>query len=114
MIKSDSHDLVAGPLFPVPRAMERREDITFVLRWKLIAGVKTKVQRSRMRLHEYIRNYHAINKIHMFSLVFRIIMVANVKPWPAVESTRFYAADVIRWQILADVVPLVRAHPKLV
>src|SRR6266550_7801481 len=50
----------------------------------------------------------------MLSLVPRILMISDVIPWPAVKSAGTHTADVVGWQIFADLVPLVCAHPKLV
>src|SRR5947208_13646225 len=50
----------------------------------------------------------------MFSLVAWILMTSDVIPRPAVKSAGTHAADVVGWQIFADLVPLVCAHPKLV
>src|SRR5256714_10613113 len=50
----------------------------------------------------------------MLAFVPRVLVIADVEPGPAVESARLHAAYVIRYQIFAELVPLVRAHPKLV
>src|SRR6266487_4387399 len=50
----------------------------------------------------------------MLSLVARILMISDVIPRPAVKSAGTHAADVVGWQIFADLVPLICAHPKLV
>src|SRR6266513_3993998 len=50
----------------------------------------------------------------MFSFVVRVLMIADVKPRPAVKTAGAYAADVIGRKVFADLVPLVCAHPKLV
>src|SRR5262245_6585640 len=50
----------------------------------------------------------------MLSFVARILMISDVIPRPAVKSAGTHAADVVGRQIFADLVPLVRAHPKLV
>src|SRR5437868_10261507 len=50
----------------------------------------------------------------MLAFMQRILVVPNVEPWQAVESARRDMADVIRHQIVAELVTLVRAHPKLV
>src|SRR2546423_7432683 len=50
----------------------------------------------------------------MLSLVSRVLMIPDKEPRPAVESAGLNVTDVIRHQILAELVPLVRAHPKLV
>src|SRR6266513_1647377 len=50
----------------------------------------------------------------MLSLVPRILVIPDVEPRPAVESTALDVADVIRHQIIAELIAFVRAHPKLV
>src|SRR5437867_6111043 len=67
-----------------------------------------------MRLQEHVGHDYLASELRMFPFVARIGMVANVKPWPAIESAGPDTADVIRRQIVADLVPLVRAHPELV
>src|SRR6476659_4241974 len=49
----------------------------------------------------------------MLSLVAWILMISDVIPRPAIKSAGAHAADVVGWQIFADLVPLVRAHPQL-
>src|SRR6476646_11368788 len=49
----------------------------------------------------------------MLSLVTRVLMISDVIPRPAVKSAGTHAADVVGWQIFADLVPLVCAHPTL-
>src|SRR5437867_2078680 len=50
----------------------------------------------------------------MFSFVVWVRAIADVKPRPAIKPTRTHTADVVGREILADFVPLVRAHPKLI
>src|SRR5947207_10516337 len=50
----------------------------------------------------------------MLSLVPRILVIPDVEPRPAVESAALDVADVIRHQIVAELIAFVRAHPKLV
>src|SRR5213596_2173837 len=50
----------------------------------------------------------------MLSFVAMILMISDVIPRPAVKSTGTHAADVVGWQIFADLVPLICAHPELV
>src|SRR5438445_13036249 len=94
--------------------MERSEDVAFVFGRELVARVKAQVKRRRVRLHEYIGNDHFVGELRMFSFVAWIGVVAEVKPRPAIEATGPHTADVIRRQILADFISLVRAHPELV
>src|SRR6266481_1944551 len=49
----------------------------------------------------------------MFPFVARILMIADVKPRPAIEPAGAHTADVVGRQIVADLVPLISAHPKL-
>src|SRR5439155_20041743 len=48
------------------------------------------------------------------SLVVGIGVVSDVKPGPAIKTADAHAADVVWWQILADFVSLVCAHPELI
>src|SRR2546421_13036103 len=50
----------------------------------------------------------------MLAFMPRVLVVADVKPRPAIESARLHAAYVIRDQIFAEFVALVRAHPELI
>src|SRR5207248_2806516 len=67
-----------------------------------------------MRLYEHIRHDHFIGKLGMFSFVARIDMVGDIKPGPAIKPAGFDTADVIGGQIIAEFVPFVCAHPKLI
>src|SRR5512132_4064734 len=67
-----------------------------------------------MRLHEHIGDYDFVGELGMLSLVARILMISDVIPRPAVKSAGTHVADVVGWQIFADLVPLVCAHPQLV
>src|SRR3954449_6871011 len=50
----------------------------------------------------------------MFAFVPRVLVIADVIPWPAIESARSHAADVIRHESVTELVALVYAHPQLV
>src|ERR1041385_5823137 len=50
----------------------------------------------------------------MFPFVPRVLMIANIEPGPAIKTAACDMADVIRHQIVAELVALIRAHPKLV
>src|SRR5204863_6443929 len=50
----------------------------------------------------------------MLSFVARVLVISDVEPRPAVESAALDVADVIRHQIVAELIALVRAHPKVV
>src|SRR5205085_10521917 len=50
----------------------------------------------------------------MLPPVFRIGMIADVEPGPAVEPAPLYAADIIRRQVITKLVTLVCAHPQFV
>src|SRR5205085_12241381 len=50
----------------------------------------------------------------MLAFVPRVLVIADVKPRPAIESACLHAAYVIRDQIFAEFVALVRAHPELI
>src|SRR5256714_690903 len=50
----------------------------------------------------------------MLSFVARVLVISDVEPRPAVESAALDVADVIRHQIVAELVAFVCAHPKLI
>src|SRR5438270_3815115 len=50
----------------------------------------------------------------MLAFVPRVLVIADVKPRPAIESAGLHTAYVIRHQIFAEFVALVRAHPELI
>src|SRR4051812_3735759 len=50
----------------------------------------------------------------MLAFVTRVLVIPDVEPRPAVESAALDVADVIRHEIVAQLIALVRAHPKLV
>src|SRR5947207_11858990 len=50
----------------------------------------------------------------MLTFVAGVRVIADVKPRPAIESAALDVADVIRRQIVAELIAFVRAHPKLV
>src|SRR5439155_27268912 len=102
--------------------MKGCEDIALVFRGKLVAGVKAQIERRRMCLHEHVGHNDFVGKLGMFPfpgaprglLVMRIEMFADVKLRPAVKSSGAHTADVVWSQIIAQLVPLCCAHPKLI
>src|SRR2546421_13104173 len=102
MIERNTHDFVTGAFHPVPRTVERSENVALVFGRELVAGVKTQVETGRMRLHEHIGNIHLIGELRMFSFVAGVGVIADVKPGPAIKAARAYAANVIGWQIFTD------------
>src|SRR6266550_4378095 len=114
MVERDANNFVTSTFLPVPRTVKCSEDISLVFGGELVAGVKAQIKRRGMRFHKYFGNDDFVGELGMFALVVRIDMVANVEPGPAIKAARAHTADVIRWQILPDFVPLVRAHPELI
>src|SRR6202043_1958009 len=70
------HDFVTSAACAIPGAVERGEDIAFVFGWKLLAAVKTKIERRRVRLHENVGHNNFARKID--PPVGRIRSVANM------------------------------------
>src|ERR1700757_1789569 len=112
MIKWHPHDFVTGSAVPVPGTVKCRKDVSFEFGRELIPIVKTKVQRSRMRLDQYVRDDRFAGQLRMSPFVARIGMISNVEPWPTVKAAGLYAADVVRRQIIPQIIPLVSAHPE--
>src|SRR6266550_2402829 len=50
----------------------------------------------------------------MFSFVVRVLMIADVKPRPAIKTPGAYAADVIGRKVFADFIAFIGAHPEFV
>src|SRR5438067_3170945 len=50
----------------------------------------------------------------MLVFVPRVLVIPEVEPRPAVKPAALDAADVIRHEVFAQLVPLIRAHPKVV
>src|SRR5881392_2030943 len=50
----------------------------------------------------------------MLSFMVRIGMSADVKPGPSIKAAGAHTADIVRRQILPNLVPLVCAHPELI
>src|SRR5881396_2891692 len=67
-----------------------------------------------MRLHEHIGHDDLVGKLRMFPFVAWIGMVADVKPGPAIKAAGVHTANIIRRQIITELVSLVCAHPELV
>src|SRR6266550_1798351 len=67
-----------------------------------------------MRLHKHVWHDHFIGQLRMLSFVARIDVVAEIKPGPAIKPPGADTADVIRRQILSNLVSLVCAHPEFV
>src|SRR6266481_776652 len=63
VIKRHTHDFIPSAPRTIPGAMECGEDIAFVFGWKLLAGVKTKIECRRVRLHENVGHNNFARKI---------------------------------------------------
>src|SRR5215831_12908917 len=102
--------------------MKGSEDITLVFSGKLVACIKAQIERRRMCLHEHVGHNDFVGKLGMLPysgaprrlLVMWIKMVAEIKPRPAIKSSSAHTADVVWRQIIAQLVPLVCTHPKLI
>src|SRR5881409_3518363 len=94
--------------------MEGGEDVAFVFGGELVAGVKAQIERGRVRLHKHVGNDDFIGKLRVFPFVAWVGMIADVKPRPTIKPAGAHTADVVGRELLADLVPLVCAHPKLV
>src|SRR5262249_29111805 len=92
MIERHPYEFVTGAFHTIPRPVERGEDVPFVFGRELVAGVKTQVEGGRVRHYEHIGNDDLVGELGMFSFVARILMIADVKPWPTIEPAGAHAA----------------------
>src|SRR5437868_1848293 len=114
LVERHAHNFVAGAASSVPRPMERSKNVAAIFGRELVAGVKANIERSGMRLHQHIRNECFGGQLRMFAAMPRVFVSANVKPRPAVKSAGLNVTDVVRYEIFAEIVTFVRAHPQFV
>src|SRR5581483_7344208 len=74
---------------------------------KCIAGVERKPKRGRVRLDQDVGNGDLVLEVGPLTDVMRILVAADIKPWPAVERALLHAGDVVRNEIVAKAVTLV-------
>src|SRR6202011_4586218 len=105
--KLDADDLIPGAFGAVPRAVLGRKRIASVLSGKLRPGVEGKLQRGGVRLDQHVRDGDLVPELAPLAAMVRILVGAEVKPRPAIESALAHARDEIRHQIIAEAVALV-------
>src|SRR4051812_37238719 len=93
--------------------MLRGEGIATIRLWESIAVVKRHVERSHVRLQEHVRHNHLVLQFGMLALVPRILIWAKIIPGPAVKTAFLHARDVVRHQIVAQLVALIYRGPQL-
>src|SRR5690606_33564264 len=86
--------------------------IAFVVGRKAVAFIEGNAQRRRMRLQEHIRNRHLSGKIGPGALMARVLVGANVIPWPTVECPIRYSCGVLERNVVPKTVTLVDDAPQ--
>src|ERR1700686_1141594 len=84
-----------------------REAVSMVFRRKRAAVVERQPKGSRVRLDKNVGNGYFPLEIGPFAGVMRILVAADIEPWPAVECAFVHAGDVIRHEIVAQTVAFV-------
>ena len=64
-------------------------------------------------MHEHIGHERFRRQLEMLAAMPRVLMIANVKPGPAIEAAWLDMTNVIRNEVLAEFVPFIGTHPKL-
>src|SRR5471032_2763592 len=113
-IERDPDDLVTCPSLAIPGTVEGRKDVALIFRRKFGAFVETEIERGRVALDEHVRRQNLAGKLGMLARVARVLMISEIKPWPAIEPSRLHVADVIWHQIVAQFIAFVSAHPELI
>src|SRR5690349_23683996 len=111
VLQADADDLVAGPLGAVPRSVRGRKCIAAIVRGKAGAVIEGEPQRRRMRLYQHIGHGDLALEVGPRAGMPRILMVADVEPWPAIERVFLYPRDIIGHEIVAEPVALVGGAP---
>src|SRR6185437_4084114 len=97
----------------IPGSMFSGKNVAAILSRELLALVESHLQRRDVRLDQHVGNNDFIFQFGMLAFVTRILMSANVIPGPAIEASVLDVSDVIRRQIVADLIPLVYRAPEL-
>src|SRR6202007_339424 len=96
--------LVARALCAVPGAVFGHEGAAPVAFGELLPGVKRELQRGDMRSQKHVGNNGVLDQRGMLLFHARVYVVADVAVGPAVESAVFQRTEIIRGQIVAQLV----------
>src|ERR1700722_15361372 len=107
LVERYTNQLIARPGRSVPGAMLGGENIARVLCGKLRPIVERHVQRSVVRLQDYIRRNDFALKVRSLPGKPRILMRSHVPPRPAIEATRLHVRNVVGDQVVTEFVALV-------
>jgi hypothetical protein len=113
VVHRDADDFVAGAVGAVPGAVLSREAVAIVGRGKLLALVKSHLQRCKVRLQDDVRCDDLGLQLRVCTHQARVLVTAHVPPWPAVESIFLHAGDVVGNEVVAEPVTLVGGAPEL-
>src|SRR5437879_13141363 len=80
--------------------------------WELFARIKRKLQRRNMRAEQNILNNRALHQLRLFLFHARIDIRSDVAVRPSIESAISHRSEIIRWQIVPKVVPLIHRGPE--
>src|SRR5208337_3466485 len=105
-------DLVAGALRPVPRAVEGDERVAPVFGGELSSLVERDPERGRMRLEQRVGNANFSGEIGPLALVARVLVRADVEPWPTVKAALRDTGRIVGRKVVAESVALVDDAPQ--
>ena len=118
VIQTHADHLVGGARAPVPGAVLRGENIAAILGGERGAagfgrGIKRHLQRGRVSLQQHVGNRHLAGEVGPLAGMAGVLVIAQIKPGPAVEGTLFHACDVVRHEVIAQAVTLVGRGPQI-
>src|SRR5437879_5767374 len=113
IFQGNPDDLGARPRGPVPRSVLGDKQVAAIFLRKLSAGVEREPQRGAVRREQDIRNDHFALQLGMRSVQAGVWIAAGVVERPAVKPTLLYRGNVVRDQVIAQLIALVHRTPQL-
>src|SRR5438067_1833942 len=95
----------------IPRTMQSNECAVAIALRKLRSRVERNADSSGVSLNQNIRYDCTVNEVGPFAFVFGVVIIADVRIRPAIESAVFDGCDVVRNKIVAERVPLIDRNP---
>src|SRR5690606_491901 len=109
------HDLMAGAVRAVPRAVEHDERVARVLVGKRGRARARRIEQEAdgggVRAERHVRRQRLAGEVRPLAGVARVLVVAHVVPRPAVEAAFLHAGRVVRDDLVAEPVALVDRAP---
>src|SRR5580704_13956112 len=113
LMQGNANHFVAHTHRLIPRPVFGSENIALVFSRQLRAVIEGHLERSAMRLQQNIRSNDLVLQLGMLALVTRILVPADIPPWPAIEPAVLHVRDVVGNEIIAKRVTFIDRAPEL-